>query len=222
MIVSLAFPLKNQCRGYPLKYCPSCNFTFPDFHHVCDFDGTELVCDPERALAEVAPRPSLVRRCLKSPTFLAALGLIAVVSSAVLIGYLDVLRQTSTARTESPASAVNLATPVTTDLPAQQSSVKRVLANAHQIGRAKHSTTTPPHFAQSRREIERPGLARSPTPNQPSYQPQPSPRQSAKAQGSEVALPTRSQPPAREKAKEPVITAMLKSTWRVLKKPFKF
>jgi hypothetical protein len=221
LIVSLPL-LKSQSRGYLLKYCPSCNFTFADFHHVCDFDGTELVSDPERALAEVAPRPSLVRRCLKSPGFLAAAGLIAVVSSAVLIGYFDILQQTRPARTDAPPNALEVAAAVTTDLPTQQASVKRVVTSTHQIRRAKHSTTASTHFVQSRREVERPQLARSPSPNRPNYQPQPSPRQSAKAQGSEVALPTKSQPPAREKAKESLVTAMLKSTWRVLKKPFKF
>src|SRR5439155_20890337 len=25
----------------PLKYCPRCNFTFADFHHVCDFRSEE-------------------------------------------------------------------------------------------------------------------------------------------------------------------------------------
>src|SRR2546430_15731270 len=44
----------------PLKYCPRCNFTFADFHHVCDFDGAELISAPEQP--SHGPRPSLLRR----------------------------------------------------------------------------------------------------------------------------------------------------------------
>src|SRR5437762_3203965 len=77
----------------PLKYCPRCNFTFADFHHVCDFDGAELINAPDRP--SNGSRPSLLRRCLKSPVLLASVGLCAVVASAFLIGYFEVVNQTT-------------------------------------------------------------------------------------------------------------------------------
>ena len=30
-----------------MKRCPKCDFSFASFHHVCDFDGTDLIDDPE-------------------------------------------------------------------------------------------------------------------------------------------------------------------------------
>jgi len=30
-----------------MKRCPKCDFSFANFHHVCDFDGTNLIDVPE-------------------------------------------------------------------------------------------------------------------------------------------------------------------------------
>jgi hypothetical protein len=74
-----------------MKRCPKCDFTFADFHHVCDFDGTELVDDPERppSALKVSTSPSRFLRFLKSPLFLTGLAVLALLSSALLIGYYD-------------------------------------------------------------------------------------------------------------------------------------
>ena len=73
-----------------MKHCPACNFTFPDFHRVCDFDGTELVLDPERkALMKVEPRLFHPRSGLIKPMLLTSLAVLGVFLSAVFIGYLE-------------------------------------------------------------------------------------------------------------------------------------
>src|SRR4030095_5022012 len=68
-----------------MKHCPACNFTFPDFHRVCDFDGTELVPDPERP-SPIKPRSSRLRCTLKSPLFSLTLVTIGLFGIALVIG----------------------------------------------------------------------------------------------------------------------------------------
>src|SRR5216684_4680915 len=82
-----------------MKRCPKCAFSFANFHHVCDFDGTDLVDDPETlpvspgvsALVAATQTPFL--RLVKSPVFLIVLALAGLVSSALLIGYYDAASQ---------------------------------------------------------------------------------------------------------------------------------
>jgi hypothetical protein len=178
-----------------LKYCPRCNFTFADFHHVCDFDGAELVSAPESS--SHASRPSLLRRCLKSPVLVAAVGLCAVVSSAFLIGYFEVVNQTtSIVKTEPPP----------TTLPAPQDT--------------QSSTTEKPVVVaqvKTRRPTESSLRRRQRTAAATTARIHPQPRKTSK--GSETARRTESQTANK---KDPMLTAMLKTTWRVLKKPFSF
>ena len=194
-----------------MKYCPSCNFTFPDFHHVCDFDGTELVSASERpALPAASCRQSLLRRCLKWPTLLAALGLIAVVSSVFWIGYLEVVNQTTrVARTEpsTPVSVQEETPPTNSSLPLV-AEVSAPAARDHIRRYVRKSVPTSPSVAKARTETASARLARSPL------------RPRTKATGSQVAQRLSSQPTPHEK--QPLLTSMLKTTWRVLKKPFKF
>ncbi len=73
-----------------MKHCPACNFSFPDFHRVCDFDGSELVSDPERkSLVKLPPQPEPRRPSLKSPMLWTSLAVLGVFASAVAIGYLE-------------------------------------------------------------------------------------------------------------------------------------
>lgn len=183
-----------------MKYCPRCNFTFADFHHVCDFDGAELISDPER----LSSSSSRMRRFLKSPVLLAAAGLGAVVGSAFLIGYYDVVNQTSLPiRTEpsptltansSPAdfgqSGVSIQGPVS--IPSKKFQPTKGANRASRI-RVRLSSA---RISSLRKSPAVKGAA----------QPQVARR---------TAEQTHSQ-------KEPILTAMLKTTWRVLKKPFKF
>src|SRR5258708_16911686 len=78
-----------------MKRCPKCDFSFASFHHVCDFDGTDLVDDPSTlpvspgisALVAATQPPFL--RLIRSPVFLSVLALAGLLSIALLIGYFD-------------------------------------------------------------------------------------------------------------------------------------
>ena len=73
-----------------MKYCPACNFSFPDSHRVCDFDSTELVLIPEQQpLMKVNPRVSHSRPSLKKPMLLTSVAVLGLFLSAVFIGYLE-------------------------------------------------------------------------------------------------------------------------------------
>ncbi len=184
-----------------MKYCPRCNFTFADFHHVCDFDGTELMSDPERPSLEKPERWARTRRLLKSPVLLAAAGLIVVVASAFLIGYYEVVDQTTSIvkTTPSPTLPINALpraqdaqSPETNTIAeASAKNIRRTTESSRRRQRAASAT-----LARLRRQ----------------------PRNAAK--GSEVARRTES--PQSTSKKDPLLTAMLKTTWRVLKKPFNF
>jgi hypothetical protein len=64
-----------------MKHCPACNFTFPDFHLVCDFDGTELIPDPERlSLIKIPARRSHLRAVIVSPKALTAVAIVGLFS----------------------------------------------------------------------------------------------------------------------------------------------
>ncbi len=92
-----------------MKRCPKCDFSFVNFHNVCDFDGTDLVDDPETLpvspgiSALVAATQSPFLRLVKSPVFLLVLALAGLVSSALLIGYFDAATQPNSIA-ETPAS----------------------------------------------------------------------------------------------------------------------
>lgn len=184
----------------PLKYCPRCNFTFADFHQVCDFDGAELISAPEPP--SKSSRPSLLRRYLKSPVLLAAVGLCAVVSSAFLIGYFEVVNQTHSVVKTEPAPAL----PATAlpSAPDEQTPAANQTAGASQA-KIRRSTGS---FSTRRQGGAPATVARL------RHQPRNSTNRL------EVARRTESQ--RTENKKDPILTAMLKTTWRVLKKPFSF
>ena len=77
-----------------MKHCPACDFNFPDFHLVCDFDGTDLVSEPGPSSISAS---SHMRNILTSPFFLIVVLGIALLGSAILIGYFDSLSQSASA-----------------------------------------------------------------------------------------------------------------------------
>ena len=93
-----------------MKHCPACDFNFPDFHLVCDFDGTELVSEPGPSSITAS---SHVRRILTSPFFLIVVLGIALLGSAILIGYFDSISQSASAVEDSlTAKPMNSAAPL--------------------------------------------------------------------------------------------------------------
>jgi len=244
-----------------MKHCPSCDFTFADFHHVCDFDGTELVPDPERpSLVKTTSRWSSVRRWVRSPLFLVGLLTVGLLSSGLLIGYYDSASQSAPlAKDESVQPSLSAAA-----LPAAASGQKpapiktHVASSRSKSGNAKTSSATlrpKPIAARSVARVNQrhPAVKRSPRSEtrEPAEAEQISqtaavttrsskPEISNGAQSPQVVRTTsyetrsprpvttqmdprqssRSQPDLHDK--DSGFTAMLKTTWRVLKRPFKF
>jgi len=231
-----------------VKHCPACNFSFPDFHRVCDFDGTDLVPDPE-PLSLVKPPQSRFRRTLQSPLFWGGVLTFAAVSNAFLFALYDAGSQSTPAvkAQPSPASQASIGSLIPS-APARESTAltrKPVLSTR---GRSKN--LSPPlwhaHLARVRsssaRQRRQEKTARTPARQQntsvatqpsravTSTKPAPLATVSREVlnpsgagtnpQKAEVAQRQEPQPTPREK--DPKLTAMLKTTWRVLKKPFKF
>jgi hypothetical protein len=206
-----------------MKHCPACNFSFPDFYRVCDFDGTELVKDSEpRSLVKVkTPRPSRFRQSLKSPVLWAGLLLIAVVSSAFLLAYYNATSlSTSVMRTlptsASPASAMPDARAsdqspalIKTPVPAKRGSVTGAQASRLQLNTLPRS----------------PSASLRPKATAPRSQARLHQSTSVgnRSRKSEIAG-RRDDRRGRQLSdnKEPKLVAILKTTWNVLKKPFKF
>jgi hypothetical protein len=186
-----------------MKHCPACNFTFPDFHLVCDFDGTELVSDGRHlALIKLPPRASSIRRFFRSPKTLAALAILALFFAAAFIAY-----QRTTSRSTRTLLAASVATPPL-ETPAR--TTNRKLKPFPPVARsplaAKISTrprrSSPARFVVRSRSEKR------------------SPEKRSEHPSSQMQVAHRSAPVPSEK--QPKVVAMLKSTWRVLKKPFSF
>lgn len=232
-----------------MKHCPECNFSFPESHRVCDFDGAELVRDESRALVRVPmpPRPSRLRRLLTSPGLITSLAMAALFLSAVLIGYfqpsnevppvvkdqplaplLTVVRMSETSdKTETPdtakrrkgtqAQASRLRTKVTvaqafrSTVTVAQASRWQSKVTGAQASRLRTNTELSAKLRQQPTSIENRSVSDPRASNQ---------------RGVVVATGSRKENRAAEREnsgeKEPRLTAMLKTTWRVLKKPFKF
>ena len=183
-----------------MKGCPACNFSFPDSHDVCDFDGTTLVPNSGRALVKASPRPSRLLRFLKSPMLLASLAMLGLFLSAVLVGYYD-------SNHGVPPIAKN--PPSSPSLPVARAT-------------AQPPTLTTPSVSSKRSGVRNlNGLPSSA-----------SLRRQASASRSMAKLQRTSDHKRVQKPeitrrsdaedKDPKLVAILKTTWRVLKKPFDF
>ena len=197
-----------------MKRCPKCDFTFADVHRVCDFDGSELVDDhePSASSGKASPLSARFWRVLKSPLFLTCLGLVAVLASALLIGYYDAVSELKSIARNAPSqnSIVSPAPPTTSSVqrPAQiktpaTSSRASALSNSRRTEKSSSSVQRQAIASRSRARLHSPAVASN---------------RSTKSSTAQL------REPKEETAhrKEPKLTAMLKTTWRVLKKPFKF
>jgi hypothetical protein len=234
-----------------VKHCPACNFSFPDFHRVCDFDGTDLVSDPEPLSLAKSPPPSRLRRTLQSPLFWGGVLAFAAVSNAFLFALYDTSSQSTPAvkAEPSPASLPAIARAIPSARAPESGSALSRKPIPRTGGRSKnvnpplwraHLARVPSSSARQRRPAK---TVRTPTrPQTTSVATQPSRatvtptrpaplatisrevvnpnRASTKPQTSEVAQPK--EPQQNSHQKDPKLVAMFKTTWRVLKKPFKF
>jgi hypothetical protein len=153
-----------------MKRCPKCDFSFVNFHHVCDFDGTDLVDDPETlpvspgVSALVAATQSPFLRLVKSPVFLTVLALAGLLSSALLIGYYDAASQPnsiaeSRASRDSPDSHAPIASLVPPTQPAAQPPARPLARIATRVPSASPnevSTGSGSDRVTSRSEISKP------------------------------------------------------------------
>jgi hypothetical protein len=189
--------LKIQSEDLQMKHCPTCNFSFPDLHRVCDFDGTELVLDPERqSLIKVPKRFPRPRPGLKKPMLLTSLAVSGVFLSAVLIGYL-----------ESPSPSIPA---IVKDQGAQNSprSLTPVARTTKQL--AGDKVTAAASRPRSRNKSALSSTARLS-------------QKSAADTRSRNKVIARTQDSKRtSNEKSPKVVAILKTTWKVLKKPFDF
>ncbi len=191
-----------------MKYCPACNFTFPDFHRVCDFDGTELAPDPPRLPKAADARRSRLRRVVTSPALLTTLAVLAVFLSAVAISLklpaptIPVVKQTPPSRGIAPAPAS--ASPQLGD-----GSDSPTTSTRRDVVRLNNSTRSA--SASRGHRATSSGMARL--------------RQRTSTDDSSRSATIARQANREQRSKEendPKLVAILKTTWNVLKKPFKF
>ena len=220
-----------------MKHCPKCSFSFADFHHVCDFDGAPLVPDPLRpSLVTASPRLSSVRLTLMSPFLLAPLAATALLFSALLIGYYDSPGEAKPLVKDQPAPT----SPVTTNTVARASEQSPAVINSPAAWAGKSIRDSNRLAVASSKPVRRPPTAsRSLAQRDQTTTHVNRSRKTEVARGkgslessgkkeaklnptwkTETAAQRDSKQTPREK--DPKLVAMLKTTWRVLKKPFKF
>lgn len=203
-----------------MKRCPKCNFSFPDFHHVCDFDGTDLVDDPQTlpvspgVTALVVATRSPFRRLVKSPVFLIILLLGCVFSSLLLMVYRDAARRPgSIAKSQaSPNPVVSQVPPA--QIGASRSEISTPQAEALSSTRER-SATAPRSRTRLRRSSNRNQQTRSEIALQRKAK-----DKTLQKESKQNALQRDSKEDANRKDSK--LTAALKTTWNILKKPFKF
>ena len=200
-----------------MKHCPTCHFTFADFHNVCTFDGTELVpYEKPQSLMRVAQPPTHPRLSLKPSMSLTSVAVLAVFLSAVLIGYL-----------KSPAPSIPAVVTRERDSNSGSSSTRpetiterftaktRMPARATRVrGNKNRRVTTSKAPLEMTRLVVRPP---SPTIARPPDVPQ-----TWRVYPPNATIPRRQEVAKVSREKSPKVVAILKTTWKVLKKPFDF
>ena len=200
-----------------MKQCPACHFTFADFHSVCTFDGTELVpYEKPQSLMKVAQPPAHPRLSLRPTMSLTSVAVLTVFLSAVLIGYLKSPNPSipAVAIQERDANSVSSSTRVER-ITERFTAETKVAARANRVrgNQNRRVATSKVPLEVTRVVVRSPSPAIAPPREVPQtwrvYPPN-----TTTARQREV------QPPAREKPRK--VVAILKTTWKVLKKPFDF
>jgi hypothetical protein len=200
-----------------MKQCPTCHFTFADFHSVCTFDGTELVpYEKPQSLMKVAQPPPHPRFSLKPSMSLTSVAVLTVFLSAVLIGYLKspnpsipaVVIQERDANSESSSNrADRIIEPLTADT--------RTAARANRVRGNQNR-----RVATSKKSLEVTRVV-VPSPSSTIVRPREVPQTwRVYPPTATVARQREVQPASRDKPRK--VVAILKTTWKVLKKPFDF
>lgn len=200
-----------------MKQCPTCHFTFADFHSVCTFDGTELVpYEKPQSLMKVAQPPTPPRLSLKPSMSLTSVAVLTVFLSAVLIGYL-----------KSPSPSIPAVV-------IQEGDANSVSSSARG-GRITERFSAEPRIAkqatrfrgnQNRRVATSKAplkgtqvVVRTPSPTIPRPR---EVQQTWRVYPPNAPIARRQEVPKASREKSPKVVAILKTTWKVLKKPFDF
>jgi len=222
----------------------TCDFDGADLVEVPE---TQHVSPAVSAPAAGTQSPFL--RLVKSPVFLIVLGLVGVLSSLLLIGYYDAARQDnsiaeSRAPQDSPDSPDSMASQVPPASPPARPSDRKA-TTAPSTNPNEVSTGSGSDRVTSRSEISKPNAAKAPSSTRgrslttsrstrlhsspsirnqqrnPEITLQRQPKDKPPQKGSkQSALQRDSKQNANHK--ESKLTAALKTTWNILKKPFKF
>lgn len=207
-----------------MKQCPTCHFSFADFHSACTFDGTELVpYEKPQSLMTVAQPPIHPRLSLKPSMSLTSVAVLTVFLSAVLIGYFKSPNPSIPAVAIQDRDGNSVSSTTRASLAEESGAASKRIARATRVrGNQNRRVAT----SQNRRvatskvapEVSR-VVVRSPSPTiaRPPevprtwrvYPPNPT-----------IARQREVEPASREKPRK--VVAILKTTWKVLKKPFDF
>jgi hypothetical protein len=180
-----------------MKYCPACNFTFPDSHVLCDFDGAELVQDSQQqSLTKVPKRSPHPRFGLKKAMLVTSLAVMGLFVSAVIIGYL-----------KSPIPSI----PVIVKNQGRQDAPLQTPVS---------STSSPSENVEKTEPLKRTGnrSLRVASSSKPRLRQRPV----ADDRSRNDVIARTEVPKHSSSEKSPKVVAILKTTWKVLKKPFDF
>jgi hypothetical protein len=200
-----------------MKQCPTCHFTFADFHRVCTFDGTELVpYEKPQSLMKVAQPPPPPRLNLKPSMSLTSVAVLTVFLSAVLIGYLKSPNPSIPAVVfrERDANSVSSSNRDGSSTEQFTSETRTAARATHARGNLKRRHTTSAVRPAVNRVDNR--SLNATVPRQREVQ------QTLRVYPPHATIARRPEVPKASREKSPKVVAILKTTWKVLKKPFDF
>ena len=200
-----------------MKQCPTCHFTFADFHSVCTFDGTELVpYEKPQSLMKVAQPPTHPRLNLKPSMSLTSVAVLTVFLSAVLIGYLKSPAPSIPAVVTQERDSNSGSSSTRAETTTQRFSAKtRIAARATRVrGNQDRRVAT----SKAPLEVAR-LVVRAPS---PTIARQPEVAQTWRVYPPKAPIPRQPEVQQTSREKSPKVVAILKTTWKVLKKPFDF
>lgn len=200
-----------------MKQCPMCHFTFADFHCVCTFDGTELVpYEKPQSLMRVAQPSTHPRLSLKPSMSLTSVAVLTVFLSAVLIGYLKSPNPSIPAVGIQERDADSVSSSTRTDRITERFTAEpRIAARATRVrGNQNRRVATSKAPLEVTRVVVRPP---SPTIARPREA-----RQTSRTYPPNATIVRQPEVQQTSRGKSPKVVAILKTTWKVLKKPFDF
>jgi hypothetical protein len=204
----------HRCKQ--MKQCPTCHFSFADFHRACTFDGTELVpYEKPQALMKVAQPPTHPRLSLKPSMSLTSVAVLTVFLSAVLIGYFKSPNPSIPAVAIQDRDGNSVSSTTRASRTEESGAESKRIARATRVrGNQNRRVAT----SKVAREVSR-VVVRSPSP--PIARPREVPQTSrVYPPNATIARQREVEPASREKPRK--VVAILKTTWKVWKKPFDF